>query len=160
MLQLNKFSNFESQLPPRNVWYVWPRPSALHIYNILLLILRFDVLLASFEQDLYLSIFCILLFSWDHFHQPQNQSHDKYFLCWLKTTQKYCSHKTLIETNISFENDPRFRDGICHSRHSQRECKIFASGVNFSRNNAVCYINESKKLHYTLISSQKLLTYY
>ena len=52
------------------------------------------------------------------------------------------------------------RDGICHSRHSRRECKIFASGVNFSRNNAVCYINESKKLHYTLISSQKLLTYY
>jgi len=52
------------------------------------------------------------------------------------------------------------RDGICHSRHSRRECKIFASGVNFSRNNAVCYINESKKLHFTLISSQKLLTYY
>ena len=52
------------------------------------------------------------------------------------------------------------RDVICHSRHSRRECKIFASGVNFSRNNAVCYINESKKLHYTLISSQKLLTYY
>ena len=44
--------------------------------------------------------------------------------------------------------------------HSRRECKIFACGVNFSRNNAVCYINESKKLHFTLISSQKLLTYY
>ena len=54
----------------------------------------------------------------------------------------------------------RGRDGICHSCHSRREGKIFASGVNFSRNNAVCYINESKKLHYTLISSQKLLTYY
>ena len=52
------------------------------------------------------------------------------------------------------------RDGICHSRHSRRECKIFASGVNFSRNNAVCFINESKTLHFTLISSQKLLTYY
>ena len=38
--------------------------------------------------------------------------------------------------------------------------KFLASGVNFSRNNAVCYTNESKKLHYTLISSQKLLTYY
>ena len=36
----------------------------------------------------------------------------------------------------------------------------FASGVNFSRNNAVCYINESKKLHFILISSLKLLTYY
>ena len=53
-----------------------------------------------------------------------------------------------------------YRGGICHSRHSRQECKIFASGVNFSRNNAVCYINESKKLHFTLISSQKLLTYY
>ena len=37
---------------------------------------------------------------------------------------------------------------------------IFAIGVNFSRNNAVCYINESKKLHFILISSLKLLTYY
>ena len=55
---------------------------------------------------------------------------------------------------------PGGRDGICHSRHSRRECKIFASGVNFSRNNAVCYINESKKLHFILISSLKLLTYY
>jgi len=33
------------------------------------------------------------------------------------------------------------RDGIYHSRHSWWECKIFARGVNFSRNNAVCYIN-------------------
>ena len=49
------------------------------------------------------------------------------------------------------------RGGICHSR---RECKIFASSVNFSRNSAVCYINESKKLHFILISSLKLLTYY
>ena len=54
----------------------------------------------------------------------------------------------------------KVRGGICHSRHSRRECKIFASGVNFSRNNAVCYINESKKLHFILISSLKLLTYY
>ena len=38
--------------------------------------------------------------------------------------------------------------------------KFFASGVNFSRNNAVCYINESEKLHFILISSLKLLTYY
>ena len=38
-----------------------------------------------------------------------------------------------------------FRDGICHSRHSRRECKIFASGVNFSRNNAINKRNESKK---------------
>ena len=27
----------------------------------------------------------------------------------------------------------------------RRQCKIFASGVNFSRNNAVYYINESTK---------------
>ena len=60
----------------------------------------------------------------------------------------------------TFSSKLYVRDGICHSRHSRRECKIFASGVNFSRNNAVCYINESKKLHFTLISSQKLLTYY
>ena len=138
MLQLNKFFNFESQLPPRNVWYVWPRPSALHIYNILLLILRFDVLLASFEQDLYLSIFCILLFSWDHFHQPQNQSHDKYFLCWLKTTQKYCSHKTLIETIISFENDPRlFRIlslwAIIWVQKWARECAWLCTRPSLSR---------------------------
>ena len=37
---------------------------------------------------------------------------------------------------------PRASGGICHSRYSRRECKIFASGVNFSRNNSVCYMNE------------------
>ena len=52
------------------------------------------------------------------------------------------------------------RGGICPCRQCRRQCKIFASGVNFSRNNAVCYINESKKLHFILISSLKLLTYY
>ena len=40
---------------------------------------------------------------------------------------------------IKYGIESIFRDGICHSRHSRRECKIFASGVNFSRNNAVCY---------------------
>ena len=39
------------------------------------------------------------------------------------------------------------RGEICQCRHCRRQCEIFASGVNFSRNNAVCYINESKKLH-------------
>ena len=37
------------------------------------------------------------------------------------------------------------RVGICHSRHSRRECKNFASGVNFSRNNAIYNRNESTK---------------
>ena len=41
------------------------------------------------------------------------------------------------------------------------KCKIFASGVNFSRNNAVYYINDSTKyVHVILISSLKLLTHY
>ena len=35
----------------------------------------------------------------------------------------------------------------------RRGCKIFASGVNFSKNNVVCCINESKKLPFILISS-------
>ena len=37
------------------------------------------------------------------------------------------------------------RVGNCHSRHSQRQCKNFASGVNFSRNNAIYNRNESTK---------------
>ena len=52
------------------------------------------------------------------------------------------------------------RGEICHCRHCRRQCKIFASGVNFSRNNAICYINESKKVLFILISSLKLSTYY
>ena len=37
------------------------------------------------------------------------------------------------------------RVGICHSRHSRRQCKNFASCVNFSRNNAIYNRNESTK---------------
>ena len=37
------------------------------------------------------------------------------------------------------------RGEICHCRHCRRQCKIFASGVNFSRNNAIYNINESTK---------------
>ena len=33
------------------------------------------------------------------------------------------------------------RDKICHCRHCRRQCKIFASSVNFSRNNAIYSIN-------------------
>ena len=76
---------------------------------------------------------------------------------------KECADRTkdeLANSSMFWSGHEGCRDGICHSRHSRQECKIFASGVNFSRNNAVCYINESKKLHFTLISSQKLLTYY
>ena len=40
------------------------------------------------------------------------------------------------------------RDEICQCRHCWRQCKIFASSVNFSRNNAIYNINESTK--YTL----------
>ena len=34
---------------------------------------------------------------------------------------------------------------ICPSRHSRRESKIFATSLNFSRNNAIYNINESTK---------------
>ena len=37
------------------------------------------------------------------------------------------------------------RGDICHSRHCRRQCKIFASGVNFSGNNVIYNINESAK---------------
>ena len=37
------------------------------------------------------------------------------------------------------------RGDICQYRHCWRQCKIFASGVNFSRNNAIYNINESAK---------------
>ena len=80
--------------------------------------------------------------------------------CTKTKTMTKTTTKTKAQTKCLKTQHMLYRDGICHSRHSRRECKIFASGVNFSRNNAVCYINESKKLHFTLISSQKLLTYY
>ena len=37
------------------------------------------------------------------------------------------------------------RGEICPCRHCRWQCKIFASSVNFSRNNAICNINESTK---------------
>ena len=48
------------------------------------------------------------------------------------------------------------RGEICQCRHCRCQCKIFNSGVNFSRNKAIYNINESIK--YILISSLKLLT--
>ena len=35
------------------------------------------------------------------------------------------------------------RGEICQCRHCRQQCKFFASGVNFSRNNAIYNINES-----------------
>ena len=76
-----------------------------------------------------------------------------FFDVFVKVTQVFfestctCTHHSWSSWYILI------RGGICHSRHSRRECKIFASSVNFSTNNAVCYINESKKLHFILISS-------
>ena len=80
--------------------------------------------------------------------------------CRLATLSAGGRRIRLCTISIKEDHQRWIRGGICHSRHSRRECKIFASGVNFSRNNAVCYINESKKLHFILISSLKLLTYY
>ena len=37
------------------------------------------------------------------------------------------------------------RGEICQCRHCRWQCKIFASGVNFSRNDAIYNINESTK---------------
>ena len=39
----------------------------------------------------------------------------------------------------------RCRGEICHYRHWRRQCKIFASDVNFSRNNTIYNIKESTK---------------
>ena len=38
-----------------------------------------------------------------------------------------------------------FRGEICPCRHCRRQCKIFTSGVNFTRNNTFYNINESTK---------------
>ena len=43
------------------------------------------------------------------------------------------------------ENIHHSRGGICHCRHYRWQCKIFASGVNFSRNDAIYSINEGTK---------------
>ena len=51
-------------------------------------------------------------------------------------------------TVIDYFRPHASRVGICHSRHSshsRRQCKNFASGVNFSRNNAIYNRNESTK---------------
>ena len=55
------------------------------------------------------------------------------------------------------------RGEICPCRHCRRQCKIFTSGVNFSRNNAIYNMNEvqstfypdyiSKTVHLQIISS-------
>ena len=50
----------------------------------------------------------------------------------------------------------RFRGEICQCRHCRRQCKIFASGVNFSGNNLIYNINESKKYILSWFSSLKL----
>ena len=90
-----------------------------------------------------------------HKHKHYFQRQDKTIVSAIEISQvcyNTCSCKNKMQNWQTM-----CRGGICHSR---RECKIFAIGVNFSRNNAVCYINESKKLHFILISSLKLLTYY
>ena len=38
------------------------------------------------------------------------------------------------------------RGDICHCRHCRRQCKIFASGVNFSRNQHILYLHERHQL--------------
>ena len=40
------------------------------------------------------------------------------------------------------------RGKICPCHHSRRQSKIFASSVNFSRNNAIYNINESTSTFY------------
>ena len=37
----------------------------------------------------------------------------------------------------AFQHNHHHRDEICQCRHCRWQCKIFASGVNFSRNNAI-----------------------
>ena len=60
-------------------------------------------------------------------------------------TSKYTSHVYNIK-KISAHPQPTLNKGeICPSRRSRRECKLFASSLNFSRNNAIYNINESTK---------------
>ena len=92
--------------------------------------------------------------------QLSSASGKEKWLTKLWQEQKWIIFFFCILSWLKLELLAQIRGGICHSRHSRRECKIFASGLNFFRNNAVCYINESRKLHSILISSLKLLTYY
>ena len=50
------------------------------------------------------------------------------------------------QDTIKYSSQPPHNRGeICPSRQCRRQCKIFASGVNFSRNNAIHNINENTK---------------
>ena len=59
--------------------------------------------------------------------------------------QQHCKRRKQIFMRILHQPLLGIRGGICPSRQSRRECKIFASGVNFSKNNAIYNINESAK---------------
>ena len=87
--------------------------------------------------------------------------------CFPKCGLNHCCARSVIrmslKKNIWFRVDqpPGSRGGICPYRQSRRKCKVFASGVNFSRKKQRNLQYKWKyKVHFTLISSLKLLTYY
>ena len=74
--------------------------------------------------------------------------------CWMKCSLTTHSHLTCYKGDIKrlwilifFWRRKKVynpsRDEICQCRRCQQQCKIFASGVSFSRNNAIYNINES-----------------
>ena len=61
-------------------------------------------------------------------------------ICWNRQLQ-HC-HSNNDDGN---DGDGDGRGEICQCRQCRRQCKIFASGVNFSRNNAIYNKIESSK---------------
>ena len=87
-------------------------------------------------------------------HMQQELAHMRTNLCWGGAGRNWIRlvephYLRIFATTLQYFCN-FIRDGICQCRHCQRQCKIFASGVNFSRNNAIYNIDDSTKY----ISSQ------
>ena len=107
-----------------------------------------------FGQWVYFLVLCLWKTSrasgyWKTTARPVGRCHIIYV--YLQPTPSAIFQKIVTDLN---------RGEICQCRYCRRQCKIFASGVNFSRNNAIYNINESKKCILSWFSSLKLLTYY
>ena len=113
----------------------WPKPDTHFRHQLTKYILvdcRLVVQLCSCED---------LIFSCQHVHWVLVQQK---LYCLSFFLDVNCTEDLIQGCYIYYVNGTN-RVGICHSRHSRRQCKSFASGVNFSRNNAIYNRNESTK---------------
>ena len=77
-----------------------------------------------------------------HHHHRHHQHHHLHPICF---NSNHHPPRSSSHNLLKIYNHHHHRGEICPCRHCRQLWKIFASGVNFSRNNAIQNINESTK---------------